>query len=101
MTGPAGLGAVPDALGKLLPQGLEARQPGRAHPVESSDETSCQNARNLVGDGNQPMERGRRKTEPKGVKQLGRGALMAEAQAVQHSQDKQLYGQSRGKQMEW
>lgn len=80
MTGPAGLGAVPDALGKLPPQGPEARQPGRAHPVESSDKTSCQNARNSVWDGNQPMERGRRKTEPKGVKQLGQD--VAEAQAV-------------------
>lgn len=48
VTGPAGLGAVPDALGKLPPQGPEVRQPGRAHPVESSDETLCQNARNLV-----------------------------------------------------
>lgn len=31
VTGPAGLGAVPDALGKLPPQGPEVRQPGRAH----------------------------------------------------------------------
>lgn len=70
MTGPAGLGAVPDALGKLPPQGPEAPQPGRVHPVESSVETSCQADRNLIWDGNQPMERGRRKTKPKGVKQL-------------------------------
>lgn len=82
MTGPAGLGAVPDALGKLPPQGPEAPQPERAHPVESSVENLCQADRNLVWDGNQPVERGRRKIEPKGVKQLGQGVLRAEAQAV-------------------
>lgn len=84
MTGPAGLGAAPDALGKLPPQGPEAPQPGRAHPVESSVETLCQADRNMVWDRNQPVERGRRrrKTEPKGVKQLGQGVLRAEAQAV-------------------
>lgn len=67
VTGPAGLGAVPDALEKLLPQGPEAQQPGRVHPVESSVETSCQADRNLVWDGNQPVETGRRKTESKQV----------------------------------
>lgn len=85
MTGSAGLAALPDAPGKRPPQGPEAPQPGRAHPVESSVETSCQADRNLVWDGNQPVERGRREIEPKGVKQLSQGVLRAEAQAVEHS----------------
>lgn len=35
MSDPAGLGAAPDALGTLLPQGLGAPRPQRAHPRES------------------------------------------------------------------
>lgn len=63
VSGPAGLGAVPDALGKLPRQGPVAPRPRRARPVESRGRhypaLGTRMPQNLAWDRDRPVERGR------------------------------------------
>lgn len=106
MSGPAGLGAAPDAPGKLPPQGPGALRPERVHPGESragAHETTAGGAHDAtesVAAGGRSAGRGRRKEREDGVpavNRLGQGAIRLGAWAGQHSWEKQPSGQHRNR----
>lgn len=97
---PADLGAAPDALGTLLPQGLGAPQPQRAHPRESRGRKRVRPKRFWLGVGlNQWGEAEERKAGPL-CEVIGPKCPQMEAGAGQHSWEKQLRGQQRAMEQE-